>query len=42
MNLIAKRTKHYAAPRNTVSAQTLFSALLNRHGVTARRGEGKL
>ena len=25
----------------TVSAWTLFNALLNRHGVTARRGEGE-
>ena len=35
-------TLHYTVPRDTVSDRTLYNvALLNRHGVTARRGEGK-
>ena len=39
---ITQRSDRYAALCNTVSDQTLFSvALLNRHGATVRRGEGK-
>ena len=41
-NLITQHMERYAAPCDTVSDRTLFNALLNRHGATVRRGEGKL
>ena len=46
MNLITKHTERYAtlryaALRDTVSARTLFNALLNRHGAIARHVDGK-
>ena len=41
MNLITQHTERYAVPHNTVSDRTLFNALLNRHGATARHGKGK-
>ena len=40
VNMITKCMERHAAPRDTVSARILFSALLNRHAIM-RHGEGK-